>query len=177
MTAGSWKVYLLVSALVLLIATPIGVRRFRIARTAAFCEAVGALPTADLADFASRCDLLMWERGGPGAEHDFIRDPKILDRFALVRRTPYEIVVDKGDVIFKYFHGHWSYSDVLIWGEDLDPRDGHKIRVLRIAYGSSGSRVLCERQGGHGERDGAANRSQPVHSEKIQDPARAGYGR
>lgn len=148
MTARSRTYFVIVLALVLLVGIPMGVRQYRIARTAAFCEAVGELPAAELAEFADRCDLLLWERDGPGAETDIIRDSKVLARFALVRRTPYEIVVGRGNVMLKYFRGHWSYSDGLMWGVETDDRDGHPIQVLKLAYGTYGWRILHRREAG-----------------------------
>jgi len=159
MTVKARIYLLLVGALLLLVAVLFGIRQYRIGRTAAFCRAVGEMPPAELARFADRCDQLMWERGGPGAGLEFIRDDKTLARFTLVGTTPYEIVVEKGHVGLKYHKGHWSYSDLLFWGEDY-AQDGECIRVLKIAYGSGGFRVLAQREGGHGERADKANRGQ-----------------
>lgn len=175
MTAERRTYLVVIGALLLLVGGPLGVRQYNIARTAAFCRAVGVLPPAELAGFADRCDRLMWERGGPASGLEFIRDTKTLAQFALVGKAPYEIVVEKGHVGLKYHEGHWSYSDLLFWGEDYGP-DGDRIRILKIAYGSYGFRVLHQREGGHSEPGGPANRGQPIRSETNRASTAAGPG-
>ncbi|MCX6915891.1 MAG: hypothetical protein NT167_23075, partial [Verrucomicrobia bacterium] len=98
---------LLVGALLLLVAVPFGVLRYRVAKSRAFCDAVEALPRSELDEFASRCDRLMRQRGGPEAGLEFIADTNILAQFALSGKTPYEIVLEKGTVCIKYIKGDW----------------------------------------------------------------------
>jgi hypothetical protein len=144
MTARRWIFALLIGGFLVLLATPFLVLKYRVARSAAFCDAVEALPRAELERFASRCDRLLQERGGPDAELQFIKDATILAQFALVGRTPDEIVVEKDHVGIHYFSGNWRYSTSAFWDEEYSP-DGDPIRVLKITYGTFGWRILCKR--------------------------------
>jgi hypothetical protein len=139
--------FAVIMGLLLLVAVPFGIQRYRIAKTAAFCDAVEALPRSELDELASRCDRLIWERGGLATVPLFIRDASTLTQFRLVGRIPYEIVLSEGGVGIKYFKGGWRYSDLLLWGEDSSP-NGDPIRVLKIIDGNTGWRVLAKLEGG-----------------------------
>ncbi len=143
MTTRAWIVALLIGALLLVFAVPFGILRYRVAKSRAFCDAVEALPRSELEQFASRCDRLTLERGGPGAGVQFIVDTNILAQFALAGRRPYEIVLEKGTLGIKYIKGNWRYSTLALW-EDDNSADGKPIRVLKITYGTFGWRVLCQ---------------------------------
>ncbi len=136
---------LVASALALAVAIPYGVLRYRVAKSAAFCDAVEALPRTELEQFATRCEHLISERGGQDASLQVIVDADTLSRFALAGRAPYEIVVEKGTVGIKYFRGDWRYSTLALWDEDFSP-SGEPIRVLKITYGTFGWRILCQRE-------------------------------
>lgn len=151
MTTRAWVVFLLIGALLLVVALPFWVLRYRVAKSRAFCDAVEALPRSELDQFASRCDRLMRQRGGPGAGEESIADTNILGEFALAGKRPYEIVLDKGTVGIKYIGGNWRYSTLAIWGEDYSP-NADPIRVLKIMYGTHGWRILSQREGGHGKQ-------------------------
>src|SRR4051794_11000237 len=150
MTTRARVSLLLIGALLLTAAAPFGVRQYRIAKSRAFCDAVEALPRSELNEVASRCDRLMREHGGPEAGLECIKDTSTLAQFALAGTTPYEIVLEKGTVGIKYVGGNWRYSTIAIWGEDYSAH-GDRIRVLKIAYGTYGWRILSQREGGHGE--------------------------
>jgi hypothetical protein len=155
--------FAVIAGLLLQLVVPIGIQRYRISRTAAFCDAIEALPPSELDRFASGCDRLMWEHGGPARGLDFVRDTNILARFSIAGRTPYEIVLEKGNVGIKNFKGGWRYSDLLLWGEDY-ASNGDRIRTLKITYGDHAWRTLCEREGGHRESNGAPKLRQPTGS-------------
>src|SRR5947209_7903156 len=89
---------LLIGALLLSGVMPFGVLRYRIAKSAAFCDAVEALPRGELDQFASRCDTLVRQRAGSEAGPELIMDTNILAQFSLAGRRPYEIVLEKGTV-------------------------------------------------------------------------------
>jgi hypothetical protein len=145
MTTRSRVGLLLIAGLGLLVAIPYGVLRYRVAKSAAFCDAVEALPRTELEQFASRCDRLLVERGGSEAKLQLISDPNTLAQFVLAGRRPYEIVLGKGTVGIKYIKGNWRYSTLAIWDEDWSA-SGEAMRVLKITYGTYGWRVLCRRQ-------------------------------
>jgi hypothetical protein len=176
MTRRAWVFSLLSGALVLLLAVPFGVLRYRVAKSRAFCDAVEALPRSELDQFASRCDRLMRQRGGPEAGLEIIADTNVLAQFALAGKRPYEVVLEKGTVGLKYIGGDWRYSTIAFWEEDCSS-NGDPIRVLKITYGTYGWRILSQRAAGHGEPDGAANRSQPVRLDTNRTSAAAGSGR
>jgi hypothetical protein len=135
---------LLIGVLLVAAITPFVVLRYRIGRSVAFCDAVEALPREQLEEYASRCDRLMMEKGGPKAELQLIRDTNILAQFALVGRRPYEIVVQEGAVAIKHIGGNWRYSTIAIWDEDFSA-NGEPIKVLKITSGTFGWRILCRR--------------------------------
>jgi hypothetical protein len=162
MTTRARVSLLLIGALLLLTALPLGVLQYRIGKSRAFCDAVEALPKGELDEVASRCDRLMRERGGPEAGLEFIRSPSTLGQFALAGKTPYEIVLERGTVGIKYIGGNWRYSAVAIWKEDYSPK-GDRIRVLKITYGTYGWRILSQREGGHGEPTASANAGRSSH--------------
>ena len=135
----------LIGVLLIAAITPFVVLRYRIGRSVAFCDAVEALPREELEDFASRCDRLILEKGGPKGELQFIRDTNILAQFALVGRRPYEIVVEKDVVGIKHIEGNWRYSTLVIWNEDFSA-NSEPIKVLKITSGTYGWRILCRRQ-------------------------------
>jgi hypothetical protein len=145
MTTRKWIGLSLIGVLLLAVTTPFVVLRYRIAKSAAFCDAVQALPPAQLEQFASQCDRLMLERAR-GERPQFIADTNILAQFALAGRTPYEIVVQEGVVGIKYFQGNWRYSTLAVWDEESSNKNGEPIKVLKITYGTYGWRVLVQRQ-------------------------------
>ena len=142
--------YFAIAAVLMILAGTYGVRWYRITRTAHFCAAVADLPPGELEGLASTCDRLMWDRGGPEAELQFIRETDVLSQFSLIGREPYEIVVEKGVVALKFFDGDWRYSDLLLWKEDFAP-DGERVRTLKITYGDGVWQTLFQREGPHGE--------------------------
>jgi hypothetical protein len=166
-----WICFAILGALLLLLAARYRVLQYRIAKSAAFCDAVGALPRPELDLVASRCERLSRERGGPQAELEFIRDTNILGKFLLAGRMPYEIVLEKDSVCLKYIQGNWRYSTLAIWEHDRGP-SGQPLTALKITYGTYGWRVLSERS----EPGGSVNRSQPVGSETNQISSAAGSG-
>jgi hypothetical protein len=144
------RIYLLLTvALLLLVATPFGLLRYRIARSAGFYAAVAALPGHELDEFADQCDRLMRERVGTEARLEFIADTTILAQFTLAGRMPYEIFLEvsadvpKGIVGIKYFKGDWRYSALVVWDEDyMANGEGEMVRILRVSYGNFGRRIL-----------------------------------
>jgi hypothetical protein len=140
-----WIWTLLIGGFLLVLAAPFLVLQFRIARSAAFCDAVEGLPRVELEEFASRCDRLLQERGGPDADLQFIKDATLLARFALAGRTPDEIVVKKDHVGIHFFTGNWRHSTSAFWMEEHSP-DGDRIQILKITYGTFGWRILCQRE-------------------------------
>ena len=138
------RIYLLlIVALLLLVAAPFGVLRYRIARSAAFYDAVAALPHHELAEFVDRCNRLMQERGGPEASLEFIADTNILAQFTLAGRKPYEIVLEKGSVGIKYFKRSWGsvHYSALVFLDEEYAANGEMVRVLRVSYGNYGRRI------------------------------------
>lgn len=152
MTTRRQIVILLSVALLLLVAAPFGLLRYRIARSAAFYDAVGALPRHELEEFGVRCARLVRERGGTEAHIEFIADSTILTQFTLVGRTPYEVILQvskdspNGLVTIKYFKPGWGsvhYSALVFWDEDYAKNgEGDLVRVLRVCYGNFGRRIL-----------------------------------
>ena len=135
------RIYLLlIVALLLLVAAPFGVLRYRIARSAAFYDAVAALPHHELAEFVNRCNRLIRERGGSDA---IIADTNILAQFTLAGRKPYEIVLQKGMVGIKYFKRGWGsvHYSALVFLDEEYATNGEMVRVLKVAYGNFGRRI------------------------------------
>ena len=176
MTTRARVLSLVIGALLLLTAVPFGVLQFRVAKSRAFCDAVQALPSGELDQFADRCERLLRERGGPEAKLDSIRDTNVLAQFSLIGRRPYEIVVEKHLVGIHFIKGNWRYSTSAFWDEDY-LTDGDPIRVLKMTYGTFGWRVLCQRTARRGEPDGPANGSQPIRSETNSTSPAAGSRR
>src|SRR5215472_16829659 len=115
MTARARRYFLPVGALLLLAAAPFGVLQYRIAKSAAFCDAVEALPRGELDQFAERCDRLMRDRGNAQVQYEVIQDTNVLGQFALAGRKPHEIVLEGDSVFIKYIKGNWRYTTVAIW--------------------------------------------------------------
>jgi hypothetical protein len=174
MTKRAWVVSVMVGAVLLLAAAPFGVLRYRIAKSAAFCDSVQALPHSELDQYASQCESLLRQRGGPHAGLEFIKDTNILGQFSLGGRRPYEIVVQNDTVGVHFINGNWRYSTSAFWSGEYS--SNRPIRVLKITYGTFGWRILCERPVQDGEPDGAANRGQPAGSETNRTSAAAGPG-
>jgi hypothetical protein len=145
MTTRKWIGILLIGVMLSVVAVPFVVVRYRIARSAAFCDAVEALPPTQLEQFASQCDRLMLERAHEEGIR-FIEDTNVLAQFALAGRAPYEINIQKGVVAIKYFKGNWRYSTLALWSEESSNKNGEPIKVLKITYGTYGWRILCQRQ-------------------------------
>jgi hypothetical protein len=158
----------LVSALVVALAIPYGVLRYRVARSAAFCDAVESLPRAELEQFATRCEHLVSTHCGKDAGLQVIVDSSTLGQSALVGRPPYEIVVKRGTVGIKYFKGNWRYSTLAVWDEDSSP-NGEAIMVLKITYGTFGWRVLCQRESLKDGKTKAAARANADNALRFAD--------
>jgi hypothetical protein len=158
MTRLHWFSITMVGALLLLIGVPFGLLKYRIAKAAAFCDAVEALPRGALDQVAARCERLSEERGGPNAGLEFIRDTNILAQFTLAGRRPYEIVVEQDTVGLKFIKGNWRYSTLAIWEKDRSSSK-ETIAVLKIIDGSTGWRILSQRS----EPVGGTNESQSLH--------------
>ena len=85
MTTRKRVAVLLIGVPLLAVATAFGVRNYRIARSAAFCDAVEALPRAELEHYAARCDQLMFEGDASQEGPRFVTDTNILAQFTLAR--------------------------------------------------------------------------------------------
>ena len=136
---------LLIGALALAAAMHYGLLHYRIARSAAFCDAAEALPKDELEQYANRCDRLLIEQDASDASPRFITDAKILAQFSLAGRVPYEIVVSRSSLGVKHIDGNWRYSTIVIWDEDWT-ETGEPIKVLKMTYGTYGWRNLHKRK-------------------------------
>src|SRR4051812_7507132 len=119
MNTRIWIISMLMGTLLLVAAVRFGMISYRVAKSRAFCDAVEALPHSELDEFASRCDRLMCQRGGPKAPLESVTDTNVLTQFGLAGKRPYEIVLEKGSVCIKYIDGNWRYSTLAIWEEDF----------------------------------------------------------
>jgi hypothetical protein len=145
MSKRFWIIFiaLLVSAYLLAHVAVLGVRQYRTAKSAAFCEAVVRLPPETLRDLAMRCDRLAHE-AARAETNLWFTDAATLNQLAVLGRTPYAIFAEKDSVAVKYLRGHWSYSTLMLWSEGPST-NGHPAMTLRIAYGSGGWNVLYKK--------------------------------
>jgi hypothetical protein len=136
-------VALLIGVYVLAHVATLGVRQYRAARSAAFCEAVAALPPETLHEWAMQCDRLTQTAARAETNLSFT-DAETLNRFTALGRSPYAIFAEKDSVTVKYTKGHWSYSTLMLWGESYST-NGRPIMALKIISGSGWWHVLSEK--------------------------------
>ena len=146
--------------------------RYHLRIASAFCKRVATLPQLELADFASRCDLLWSERGG-SAQGD-ITDTNILNRFMLLGHRPEIIYVDSHMVSVHFLRSGRSgaivnWMDHSQWGEP--------VWKLETAAGDIGGGVLYVAAKRLEYQIGSPSGSQPIRPETNQTSAAAGSGR